>query len=465
MRALIRLALDDGDAAQAFETLEWAKSQTMLSYLANRESFHWRRENADMQPLLEKLDRLRARHHWLYRLVHDSATIEADEPSLDADLAASELAACEQEIRQITEQLYLDSAGEVGLNPAPCPGLAQIQARLAEKDLLLAYYDDGEQVSVFAITHQHIQVYRHITASDEIKRLMQKSFFNIRCALTSAPDSTTIQTLSRTFQRLNAQLYDWLLRPLEVELQDVARIFVVPYGRLHYLPFHLLHDGQSYLIEQREVVILPSAGLLTQLSPQRSPGARVLAHSYDGRLPETLHEAALVGSLLPGELHVEKQANRGCLAAAPVQILHIAAHGKHRMDYPELSYLRLADGQLFSDDLLQYDLSYELVILSACETGQAVVTAGEDLIGLGRGVLVAGAGALIASLWSVPDRIAPELMRLFYENLLGGASKSAALRQAQLVMMRGIEELHPAFWGAFQLIGDPRPLSDSGDNK
>jgi CHAT domain-containing protein len=198
--------------------------------------------------------------------------------------------------------------------------------------------------------------------------------------------------------------------------------------------------------------------------PQRDAGARVLAHSYDGRLPETQHEAALVGAQLSGEIHLEDAAGRDCLAAAPVQILHIAAHGKHRMDYPELSYLRLADGQLFSDDVLQYDLSYELVTLSACETGQAVVTAGEDLIGLGRGVLVAGAGALIASLWSVHDRIVPELMRLFYDSLLTGASKSAALRQAQLATIAGVQELHPAFWGAFQLIGDPRPLSVSQEN-
>jgi CHAT domain-containing protein len=410
--------------------------------------------------LLDKLDRLRARHHWLYRLAHDFATIEADEPTLEPDVAVGELAACEQQIRQITEQLYLESADATGLNAAPCPSLEQIQAQLAEDDLLLAYYDDGRLLSVFAITRQDIQIYRHIAASENIDRLMQKSAFNIRCALTSGPESANTRSLSRTFQRLNTQLYDGLLRPVESRLEHAARVFVVPYGRLHYLPFHLLHDGQRYLIELHEMVVLPSAGLLTQASPRRTPGARVLAHSYEGRLPETLHEASLVGGLLSGEVHLEAAAGRDCLAATPVQILHIAAHGKHRMDYPELSYLRLADGQLFSDDLLQYDLSYELVTLSACETGQAVVTAGEDLIGLGRGVLVAGAGALIASLWSVHDRIAPELMRAFYDRLLAGESKSSALRQAQQVTMNSIEELHPAFWGAFQLIGDPRPLSE-----
>jgi len=118
-----------------------------------------------------------------------------------------------------------------------------------------------------------------------------------------------------------------------------------------------------------------------------------------------------------------------------------------------------ADGQLYADDLLQQDLSYELVTLSACETGRANVAADEELIGIGRGFLYAGAGTLILSLWRVADFSTAGLMQHMYQALRAGASKAAALRAAQQAMLVQNRQLHPAFWGAFQLIGDARPLS------
>jgi CHAT domain-containing protein len=147
------------------------------------------------------------------------------------------------------------------------------------------------------------------------------------------------------------------------------------------------------------------------------------------------------------------------LQRSPSQILHIAAHGRHRLDQPDLSFIELADGQLYADDLLQQDLSYELVTLSACETGRANVAADEELIGIGRGLLYAGAGALILSLWQVADSSTLHLMEQLYRNLKAGRSKAAALREAQLSFLQQDRQLHPAFWGAFQLIGDARPLS------
>src|SRR5262249_5005347 len=148
--------------------------------------------------------------------------------------------------------------------------------------------------------------------------------------------------------------------------------------------------------------------------------------------------------------------------APPTQILHIASHAAFRLDQPDLSFIELADGQLLTDDLLQEDLGYELVTLSACETGRTQVAAGDELIGLGRGFLYAGAGALAASLWRVADEVALPLMSGFYGALHAGASKASALRTAQLALLQADPELHPAFWGPFQLVGDARPLSTFG---
>jgi CHAT domain-containing protein len=255
------------------------------------------------------------------------------------------------------------------------------------------------------------------------------------------------------------QLHAALLAPLAPQLQGRRRLTIVPYGALHYLPFHLLHDGSRYLIERHEVVVLPAASLAARRSPTRPGGALALAHSWDGRLPQTHAEAHYIQRLFGGEAYVDQQASRAALRRPPAQILHIAAHGEHRLDQPSLSYLQLADGQLYTDDLLQQDMSYDLVTLSACETGRANAGAGDELIGLGRGFLYAGAGALIASMWCVADEATFALMERIYASLRAGASKAGALRDAQLAMLAENPQLHPAFWGAFQLVGDARPLS------
>jgi CHAT domain-containing protein len=167
----------------------------------------------------------------------------------------------------------------------------------------------------------------------------------------------------------------------------------------------------------------------------------------------------MVQRLFSGTLCAGEAANRAALQTNPTQILHIATHGEHRLDQPDLSYLQLADGQLYADDTLQQDMSYELVTLSACETGRANVAASDELIGLGRGFLYAGAGALLVSMWQVPDISTLYFMERFYKALSTGHSKGSALRQAQQFMLAEESWLHPAFWGAFQLIGDDCPLS------
>jgi len=249
-----------------------------------------------------------------------------------------------------------------------------------------------------------------------------------------------------------------LIQPLGLK-KNRRRLVFVPYGILHFLPFHLLHDGNEYLIEKHEILTLPAAGLVTRQSPRRSPGVLALAHSWDRKLPHTAAEAQVVQKLFGGSIHAEEQANRAALGETPVQILHIAAHGQHRLDQPDLSFLQLADGQLYADDVMQRDLSYELVTLSACEAGRARVMASDDLIGIGRSFLYAGAGALVLSLWHVGDQATLGLMERMYTFLQAGQSKAAAIREAQKSVLTENRDLHPAFWGAFQLVGNADPLS------
>ena len=170
-------------------------------------------------------------------------------------------------------------------------------------------------------------------------------------------------------------------------------------------------------------------------------------------------EAEILRACFAASVHVGTEATRARLSIPPTQVLHVAAHGKHNLEQPQLSEISLADGAVYADDLLQYDLGYEMVTLSACETGLCYASGGDELIGLGRGFLYAGADALVTSLWRVADQFTAQFMQVFYGELHGGAAKTAALRRAQSALRDDRVDLHPAFWGAFQLMGNAEPLS------
>lgn len=457
LRALMRLHLQAGRVGQAFETLEHAKAQTLLSYLGNREQLHWSDDDPLTQPLIAELNQLREEHHWYYRAGQHLFTEEDAAPKLDAQQAADEMAVRERRMRAITEQLYLRAQSETPAGYAPVPSADEIQRSLADDALLIAYYNDGDHMWAFTLTHtDDLQVHALPLRVPEVDALIDKLRRYIDRALRATPD--VMPQLKRATMQTAQQLYDALLRPLRLDC--CHQLVMIPYGALHYLPFHLLHSGQHYLIEDAEVVVLPAASLVKHRAQARESGAVVVAHSQNGKLPQTLQEARIVRELFGGTLLCEENAKRETLFAdTPRQILHIAAHGEYRIDQPDFSYIQLSDGHLLSDDLMQHDLSFELVTLSACETGLARVAPGDELIGLGRGFLYAGAGALMASLWRVDDQTVTQLMEYVYGALWAGESKAAALRQAQCTILQQKPDLHPAFWGAFQLVGDPRPLT------
>jgi CHAT domain-containing protein len=98
----------------------------------------------------------------------------------------------------------------------------------------------------------------------------------------------------------------------------------------------------------------------------------------------------------------------------------------------------------------------ELVVLSACETGLGKELNSDGVFGLRRGLQEAGAGAVMMSMWSVPDTETQELMTLFYKNWLSGMDKPEALRQAQLAEREVVRKRYgkdlPFYWGAFVMV-------------
>ena len=132
-------------------------------------------------------------------------------------------------------------------------------------------------------------------------------------------------------------------------------------------------------------------------------------------------------------------------------VVHLACHGMFRADNPMFSSLKLHDGWLTAADVLQLDLRGALVVLSACESARNEVLAGDELIGLARGFIGAGAATLVASLWLVQDETTAWLMEKYYDLLGDGVGRAAALRSAQLALKERYP--HPYYWAPFVLIG------------
>ena len=146
------------------------------------------------------------------------------------------------------------------------------------------------------------------------------------------------------------------------------------------------------------------------------------------------------------------------------RILHFATHGLLDNEHPELSGLVLSmvgpdgqprDGFLDLEDIYNLTLSADLVVLSACQTGLGKEIRGEGLIGLTRGFMYAGASRVVASLWQVDDAATAELMGVFYKAMLkDGLRPAAALRQAQMELMKEKRWHDPYYWAAFTLQGE-----------
>ncbi|NJM42651.1 MAG: CHAT domain-containing protein [Anaerolineae bacterium] len=264
--------------------------------------------------------------------------------------------------------------------------------------------------------------------------------------------------LIQSAQRVLSELYDALLKPIAPCLGQAQtnKLVIVPHGLLHHVPFHALSDGERYVLDDFEVSCIPSATLWALCQQRRAPGlgrAAVFGVA-DSLIPAATREAHTVAQQLPGAmLRIDEHATlaefQSC--APGCDWVHLACHGFFRADNPLFSSLKLHDGWLMAADVPHLDLQGALVTLSACESGRSQVLAGDELVGLSRAFLGAGAATLITSLWLVNDETTATLMGQLYAALAQGNSRAQALRQAQLDLK--VSHAHPYFWAPFVLVG------------
>jgi CHAT domain-containing protein/tetratricopeptide (TPR) repeat protein len=296
------------------------------------------------------------------------------------------------------------------------------------------------------------------------------------------------------------ELYDLLIQPIRGELPKTpgALLTIVPQGPLLNVSFAALQNAQGrYLLEDYALHYAPAGAVLQFTAPKKRADARkgpmlVVADpalpkltNLDrplARLPGARGEASQIARLVPASRLTMLQDSVATEARTRDQVggkavIHFATHAIVRDDDPFGSFLALgpsasggtADGLLTSQEVYGLDLNADLVVLSACRAAGGSVT-GDGISAFARAFIYAGTASLVASLWDVADEPTNRLLPDFYRSWLAGASKSRALRSAQLRLLRdlragrvtidtpaGIVSIpeHPVFWAGFALFGEP----------
>ncbi|KOX13545.1 hypothetical protein ADK67_44140 [Saccharothrix sp. NRRL B-16348] len=248
---------------------------------------------------------------------------------------------------------------------------------------------------------------------------------------------------------------------LLAEVADPDDVLVVsPFEALNYVPFAALRAGGAPLVERNPLAVLPSGSLVRALRAATRTTADTAACVFGdptGDLPGARAEAALVGGLLGASPVVGPVVTRAEVTRAlrTAGIVHIAGHARFDVADPLSSALLLADGPLPARTVLGlFSPALSLVTLSACETGVNLTNAAQELLGLTRAFVFAGADSLLVSLWKVPDGTTVDVMTAFYRALGAGSWKVDALRAATLAARERYGEHRFDQWSGFHLIGE-----------
>jgi CHAT domain-containing protein/tetratricopeptide (TPR) repeat protein len=266
------------------------------------------------------------------------------------------------------------------------------------------------------------------------------------------------------------ELFLFLVQPILAGIRS-ERLVIIPHEDLHYVPFQVFQDPADgrYLGERFQITYAPSASVLLGL--KRSPGlssGRLLAVA-DPNIPAANLEVQAIAKLFPGrsKIVVDERARESDVKRRKgdvkewirdFDVIHLAVHGKFDAGEPMLSYLLLArdagsDGRLTAAEMFGLPLhESRLVVLSACETGRAKATHGNEILGMVRALMYAGAGSLVLSYWNVDSAATALWMQSFYEAALSRPLPEAA-RVALMKVKSKPEYSHPYFWAAFTTIG------------
>ena len=395
-----------------------------------------------------------------------------------------------QDVTALVTQLRRTARGQ-NLNPEQ---LARLQDNLQSLDNAALLYPLILEDRVELVLVTPTSLVRKTVAVDRVK--LNEAIANFRSDITS-PSSNPIPNAQ--------QLYQWLIQPLEAELEQ-AQVKTILYAadkQLRYIPLAALHDGKQWLT-QRFTINHITAASLTNFQGKRDRPLQILAAAYSN--PQLNYQFQIgeqqfdfsglefagveVETLARGipntTTFFNKDFNRDNIESRLNQhsIVHLATHAEFVSGFPQESFILFGSGERVTlSDIDEWKLpDVDLVVLSACRTAASgELGSGEEILGFGYQIQRTGAEAAIASLWYVSDGGTQGLMNTFYEALqTGKMTQAEALRQAQIALITGDSAAlgegrglgvvgqteatlpsaisnrlsHPYYWAPFILIGN-----------
>jgi CHAT domain-containing protein len=364
----------------------------------------------------------------------------------------------------------------------PVP-IADFQASLHSDEIALEYVLDEPVSFCLRISSSGIAIFTIPAGRKRIESLVGRYLEAVRAR--------------NSEKSLGQELFSVLLQPV-VAGQDPRRLIVIPDGKLHILPFDALKDARGkYVLESQVVTYAPSATVLDLLRKARRSdpaefnflgvgGVRYSSNAIGAvdrasgvadfygvdpvafsNLPGSRQEVTSIARMVPGSTTVlvdatATEADFKSQALSAYRVIHLAVHGVASPQFPDRAALVLGsssgsgdDGLLQAREIRDLDLHADLVVLSACETGNGKLLGEEGIASLERAFLLAGAKSVIASLWTADDTYTIALMKCLYQHLVDGSDKGTALQQAKLDLLKEFgDQALPIYWAGFTLVGD-----------
>ena len=446
---------DAGDLRATFDYIESAKSRGLADLLAFR-AHALKPRSAARSGLAENVQALREELSWLYRQVDRAAMRGGERALVEVRDLQSRIRGIEDELLRSLREVQEVDREFASLQSGTVADLETIRSSLPARAILVEYFIARGTIFVCVVDRERLEIAAlgKATRVRELYRFLQFQLSRMRPGARSSAPRPLVEAATRAHLR---QLHDLLILPIR-HLLDQPELILVPHGFLHYVPFHALHDGDAYLVDRFAISYAPSAGVF-HLCAAKAPtehAASLVLGVADERAPHILDESRAVAEALPGAtLLLGRQASEEAIRSlgAACRFLHVATHGLFRRDNPMFSAIQLGTSRLSLFDLYDLRLSADMVVLSGCGTGLSAVLGADELVGLTRGWLYAGARSVLVSLWDVHDASTAVFMRRFYLHLGCGQPRARALQRT----MRDIRETypHPYHWAPFVLVGKP----------
>jgi CHAT domain-containing protein len=376
------------------------------------------------------------------------------------------------------------------------PSMKEIPSIIGRNSNYLNYVVSDSVVYIFLVNRKNIELHSFAIDSSFFGNLLK-----FRSLLSDQAVSVNVRTKFNDFKSTAYHLYRMLIEPVRKSFIS-ENLIIAPDNILSYIPFETLLSAEDnsndlyyrdldYLMKDYNISYTYSATFMKELVKTEKISKNVLVafapvytkaintdSIFIGRqggsgvlydLPEARQEAEYVSKITGGKAYLFGHAKESVFkrVAANYSIIHLAMHTYLNDQNPMNSAMIFSqdndppeDGLLYTYEVYGIPMKAKMVVLSSCNTGNGTLSSGEGILSLARGFLYSGCQSVVMSMWDIDDKSGTEVVKMFYDNLKKGKSKSGALRESRAAYLRNASQLrsHPYFWASLVVYGENKPI-------